>query len=73
MSYYERIKEIRIDHDKPQKEIAALLGIGQSYYSKQERGEKPFQIEQIIKIAEYYHVSADYILGLPPGLNWPRK
>lgn len=72
MSYIEKIKELRIDHDKTQKEIANLLNIGQSYYSKQERGDKPFQIEQLIKIAEYYNVSADYILGLPKGLDWPR-
>lgn len=67
-----RIKELRIDNDKTQAEIAKLLEVGQSYYSKQERGEKPFQIEQIIKLCILYHVSADYILGLPKGLDWPR-
>lgn len=72
MEYNERIKALRIDNDKAQKEIAALLRVGQSYYSKQERGEKPFQIEQIIQLAIFYHVSADYILGLPKGLEWPR-
>lgn len=72
MTFYERIKELRTDNDKAQKEIAAILKVGQSYYSKQERGEKPFQIEQIIILAKYYQVSADYILGLPKGLSWPR-
>lgn len=72
MSYLDKIKELRTDNDKTQKEIAALLKVGQSYYSKQERGNKPFQVEQIIQIAKYYHVSADYILGLPRGLDWPR-
>lgn len=72
MTYQDRIKALRIDSDKAQKEIAALLRVNQSYYSKQERGEKPFQIDQIIQLAIFYHVSADYILGLPKGLDWPR-
>lgn len=72
MSYIDKIKELRIDKDVKQEEIAKIIGVGQSYYSKQERGDKPFQIEQIIKIAKYYKVSADYILGLPRGLEWPR-
>lgn len=72
MTYQDRIKALRIDSDKAQKEIAALLRINQSYYSKQERGEKPFQVDQIIQLAIFYHVSADYILGLPKGLKWPR-
>lgn len=72
MNYQDRIKALRIDHDKAQKEIAALLRVNQSYYSKQERGEKPFQVDQIIQLAIFYHVSADYILGIPKGLDWPR-
>ena len=72
MQYNERIKGLREDADINQATIAEILGIQQSYYSKQERGQKPFQVEQIIKICEYYNVSADYILGLPRGLKWPR-
>lgn len=72
MPYQEKIKALREDKDKTQEEIANLINVGQSYYSKQERGDKPFQIEQIIKLCEYYQVSADYILGLPKGLTWPR-
>lgn len=72
MKHYEKIKELRIDNDKKQIEIAKLLNVPQSYYSKQERNEKPFQIEQIIILCKFYGVSADYILGLPKGLRWPR-
>lgn len=72
-NYYDRIKELREDRDLTQAEIATMLGVGQSYYSKQERHDKPFQIEQIIKLCEFYGVSADYVLGLPQGLNWPRS
>lgn len=72
MEYYQRFKELREDRDKTQIEIANYLNIKQTYYSKQERGLKPFQVDQIIRLCEYYQVSADYILGLPKGLNWPR-
>lgn len=72
MKHYERIRALREDRDLKQSEIAAILGIDQSYYSKQERNEKPFQIEQIVTLCKFYGVSADYILGLPRGLSWPR-
>lgn len=72
MHFYERIKELREDSDKTQAEIAKLIKVGQSYYSKQERNEKPFQVEQIAILCEFYGVSADYVLGLPEGLAWPR-
>ena len=73
MEYHQRIKALREDHDLTQEEIAKKIGVMQSYYSKQERGEKPFQINQIVQLCNYYGVSADYILGLPEGLGWPRR
>ncbi len=72
MQFNERIRELREDNDKTQEEIGQIIGVPQSYYSKQELGIKPFKIEQIITLAKYYKVSADYILGLPKGLDWPR-
>lgn len=72
MHFYEKLRELREDNDKTQAEIAKLLNVGQSYYSKQERNEKPFQINQIVTLCKYYGVSADYVLGLPKGLEWPR-
>ena len=72
-TYQERIKEIRVDSDTNQTKAAAVIDVLQSYYSKQERGKKPFTVEQIIKICQHYGVSADYILGLPKGLKWPRE
>ena len=72
MHFYEKLRELREDNDKTQAEIAKLLNVGQSYYSKQERNEKPFQINQIVTLCNYYGVSADYVLELPKGLKWPR-
>ena len=70
--YYERIKALREDRDLTQAQIAKIINVGQSDYSKQERNEKPFQVEQIATLCEFYGVSADYVLGLPQGLSWPR-
>ena len=72
MQVNERLKELREDADITQSTIAAYLGIDQSHYSKYERGFHTIPIEQLKKICEYYGVSADYILGLPKGLKWPR-
>lgn len=72
MKYYERLRQLREDDDLTQSQVAEFLQTNQSYYSKMELGKKPFQIEQLIKLCEYYRVSADYILGLPKGMEWPR-
>ncbi|MBR5452151.1 MAG: helix-turn-helix transcriptional regulator [Clostridia bacterium] len=73
MKSYEIIRMLREDNDKKQEEIAKLLGIDQSYYSKYERGIRPFTAEQIRKLSLYFKVSADYLLGLPKGLNHPER
>ena len=72
MHYYERLKELRIDHDKTQQEIADILKTEQSYYAKYERGKHPLPLDHLRTLCLYYNVSADYILGLPKGLDWPR-
>lgn len=72
MEYYERLRQAREDADITQAQIAELFQMSQSYFSKMELGKKPFRVEQVIKLCEYYHISADYVLGLPKGLNWPR-
>ena len=70
MEYYERIKNLRLDHDKTQKEIAEILETGHSYYAKYENGHRPLPIDRLKKLCEYYGVSADYILGLPEDLPY---
>ena len=70
MEYYERLKNLRIDHDKSQREIAELLQTEQSYYAKYENGHRSLPVERLRQLCEYYHVSADYILGLPEGLPY---
>ncbi len=62
--YQKRIRDLRIDADKTQQEIADMLGTSQTMYARYERGASELPIRHLIKLAKYYHVSADYILGL---------
>ena len=62
--YFRRLKDLREDHDLKQSEIAEFLGIHQTVYSRYERGFQNIPIEYLIKLADYYNVSTDYILGL---------
>ena len=70
MEYYERIKNLRIDADKSQQEIANILKTSQSYYAKYENGHRPLPIERLRELCILYNVSADYILGLPENLPY---
>ena len=72
MQYYEKLKAIREDKDKTQKEIAEILGTTQQQIYKYENGIQEMTISKLKTLCLYYGVSADYILGLPKGLDWPR-
>lgn len=63
-----RLRDLREDHDKTQQEIAALLNMHRSVYRRYENGERETPSWVIVKLAQYYHVSADYILGLKDEL-----
>ena len=59
-----RLKELREDNDIKQKDIAQYLHIKQNTYSQYENGQRQLPIDTLIKLAQYYNVSTDYILGL---------
>ena len=59
---FKRIKDLREDNDKLQKEIAQLLGISQQYYSEYESGKRTIPITHLITLAKYYNTSIDYML-----------
>ena len=73
MDYIDRLISLREDNDIEQKELAELLGITQSAYSKYEKRRCKMSIEDLIKLCKYYNVSADYILGLPENLKYPKR
>lgn len=58
-----RIKDMREDRDMTQKQIADLLVCDQSLYSKYERQERDIPLVFIIKLADFYRVSIDYLVG----------
>lgn len=64
MKYHERLKALRENAGKTQKEIADIIETSQSYYAQYENGKRPIPFDRIIKLAEYYHVSIDYIAGV---------
>ena len=70
MDYAERLRGLREDADMTQAQIAAILGTTQQYYANYERGKRPLPIDRLRQLCEYYHVSADYILGLPEDLPY---
>lgn len=63
MDYIKRIRDLREDNDKTQQDIAAYLGISQTMYARYERGANELPVRHLIKLADYYGVSTDYILG----------
>lgn len=58
-----RIRDLREDNDLKQKQIADYLMCDQSLYSKYERQERPLPLELADKLADYYGVSVDYLIG----------
>lgn len=61
---YERIKALREDNDLNQKDMAEVLNVSQSTYSRYESGFLDVPSEVLIALSRYYNVSVDYILGL---------
>lgn len=63
MDYIKRIRDLREDNDKTQKEIADILGTSQTMYARYERGANELPIRHLLRLADFYGVSADFILG----------
>ena len=62
--YLKRLRDLRGDHDLKQQDIANLLNIRQTVYSRYERGFQNLPLELLITLAKFYNVSTDYILNL---------
>lgn len=63
MYYYRRLRELREDNDLVQKEIANFLGIDQRVYSNYEIEKREIPTHFVIRLADFYKTSTDYILG----------
>ena len=60
---YPRLRDLREDKELKQKEVADVLGIDQRVYSNYETGKREIPIRFVVKLADFYHTSTDYILG----------
>ena len=63
MFVYRRVRDLSEDHDKTQREIAAYLNMQLTVYQRYERGERELPLWAAIRLADYYHVSLDYLVG----------
>ena len=63
MFVYPRMRDLREDHDKTQKQIAELLNMQLTVYQRYERGERELPLWAAIKLADYYNITLDYLVG----------
>ena len=64
MTFYQRLKDLREDRELSQQDIATLLMTTRQQVSKWETGVQMMGVDKYIKLAKYYNVSVDYLLGL---------
>ena len=60
---YERIRALREDSDLTQAQVAENLGMSQTGYSKYETGENSIPVDDVVKLADFYKTTTDYLLG----------
>ena len=72
-NYNDMLKDLRIDNDYKQEDVAKELKITRQQYQLYESGKRQFKIEHIIKLCKFYNVSSDYVLGLPENLPFPKR
>ena len=63
MFIYPRIRDLREDRDMTQKQIAQMLNMQTTVYQRYERGERELPLWAAIRLADYYEVSLDYLVG----------
>lgn len=61
--FFQRLEDLRVDHDLTQQDVANILGCKREVYRRYEKGIRAIPIDFLIKLADYYHVSLDYIVG----------
>ena len=64
MDYMIRIRNLREDSDKTQREIAEILETSQTMYARYERGANEMPLRHLLRLAKFYNVSMDYLCGI---------
>ena len=70
--YFQRIRDMREDADLTQAQVAQMLGIAQTVYSRYERGFQTIPLGLLIQLADYYEVSLDYLVGRTANMKMNR-
>ena len=70
---YKRIRELRVDADLTQQQMANMLNCSQTAYSKYELGQRDIPTRILIQLADFYGVTVDYLLGLEEEKRLPKK
>ena len=65
--YFPRLRDLREDADLSQKQVAEILHIQQTVYSRYERGYQTIPVVHLLRLADFYSVTTDYILGRTNG------
>lgn len=73
MDYRQKFKNLRIDKDLTQQDVANVCGVSDATVGHWENGLRDMKIDSIIKLCNFYKVSADYILGLPKDFDYPKR
>ena len=60
---FQRIQDLRTDADMSQKQLSEILHISQRSYSHYETGSRTIPVEMLIRLANYYDISVDYLVG----------
>lgn len=60
---FQRLEDLRIDHDLSQQQVADILGCQREVYRRYEKGTRTIPVEFLIRLSDYYGVSIDYIVG----------
>ena len=63
-NYYPRLRDLREDHDFSQQQVADYLHMKQPQYNRYERGLRDIPTDVLIRLAQLYHTTTDYILGV---------
>lgn len=60
---FQRLEDLRVDHDLTQKDVADILDCSREVYRRYEKGIRTIPIDFLMRLADYYNVSIDYIVG----------
>jgi transcriptional regulator with XRE-family HTH domain len=71
--FFRRIADLRVDHDKTQKDVADFLHMHLQVYRRYEKGTREIPVWAVIQLAQYYKTTTDYILGLTDDPSVPHS